>query len=462
MTLADKLALLGHFIHTRWVLRLYSRSALAKRQHRMLSGFVRRWLPRSPRYAPLLNQIDRQSTDAQSLLQGLPMMDKEALLADFAGHNTRAIGLAEAQALAQQAEVSRDFNPRLGDLTVGLSSGTSGRRGVFLVSERERARWAGILLAKTLPRSLLVQLLCFWRPRVRIAFFLRANSNLYQTLNSRRMDFGFYDLLQPLPEQIARLNQNPPQVLVAPASLLADLARAAMAGQLRIAPVHLISVAEVLEEGDAAMIGRAFAPGADKGLAVHQIYQATEGFLGYTCPLGGIHLNETHVHIERDWVDQAQGRFQPIVSDFSRTTQLILRYRLNDILRLAPVPCACGRAETTLAAIEGRADEVLWLRDAHQSWQPVYPDLLRRSLMLIEPPLADYRICQRGDCWTLELLAQDDREPVRAAIAAELGKLVSMLSCQAPHLDFARWQPLACGAKRRRLQCLWRDKEQAS
>lgn len=460
MSLADKLALVGHFIHTRWVLRFFSRSALERRQRRMLGRFLQRWLPLSPRYAPLAPDLDWRSPDVQTLLEALPLMDKEALLTDFTRCNTQSIALEEAEALAKKAEVSRDFNPRLGDLTVGLSSGTSGQRGVFLVSERERARWAGILLAKTLTHQLLMQLLCFWRPRLRIAFFLRANSNLYQTLESRRIDFGFYDLLQGLPAQIARLNENPPQVLVAPASLLVDLANAALAGQLRITPLHLISVAEVLETTDAEIVGRAFAPDTNKSLPVHQIYQATEGFLGYTCPLGNIHLNETHLHIEKAWVDQERERFQPIVSDFSRTTQLILRYRLNDILRLAPEPCPCGRAETTIAAIEGRADEVLWLKDASQSWQPIYPDLLRRSLMLIDPPLREYRITQRGDNWTLELMAQDDNEALRSRIAAELDKLASSRRCRTPHLSFTRWQSQPPGAKRRRLQCLWHDPEQ--
>lgn len=460
MRLADKLALVGHFIHTRWVLRFISSSALVARQRRIMGRFLQRWLPLSSHYAPLAPKLDWHAPDTQALLKALPLIDKNALLADFTGSNTRSIALEEAEALAKNAEVSRDFNPRLGDLTVGLSSGTSGQRGVFLVSERERARWAGILLAKTLPHQLLVQLLCFWRPRLRIAFFLRANSNLYQTLESRRIDFNFYDLLLSFSTQIARLNENPPQVLVAPASLLVDLAGAALSGQLRIAPQHIISVAEVLETADAEMISRAFASGVDKNLPVHQIYQATEGFLGYTCPLGNIHLNETHLHIEKAWVDQEQGRFQPIISDFSRSTQLILRYRLNDILRLAPEPCPCGRAETTIAAIEGRADEVLWLRDVSQSWQPVYPDILRRSLMLIDPPLREHRITQRGDHWTLELLAEDDNEALRSRIVAQLNKLAFSLHCHAPQLSFTRWQPLAPGAKRRRLQCLWRDQEQ--
>jgi phenylacetate-coenzyme A ligase PaaK-like adenylate-forming protein len=66
---------------------------------------------------------------------------------------------------------------------------------------------------------------------------------------------------------------------------------------LRIAPSHVISVAEVLEDSDREAVRAAF------GVPTHQLYQATEGFLGYTCEHGTLHLNESFVHIEPDWLD---------------------------------------------------------------------------------------------------------------------------------------------------------------
>lgn len=459
MSVHHRLLMLGHFVHTRWWLapwlRWRGRQGLEAHQHRRLAVFLRRWLPLAPAYHASLPGIDWQAASAEALLAGLPWMDKADLLADFAGRNTAGVALAEAEAVARRSEISRDFSPRVGAFSVGLSSGTSGQRGVFLVSDRERARWAGILLAKTLPSPLLRQILCFWRPPLRIAFFLRANNNLYQSLNSRRIDFGFYDLLQPISAHLLRLNRYPPDVLVAPASVLRHLAEAATSGQLHIAPRHLISVAEVLEAAEAEIIGRAFARPDGQPLRVHQIYQATEGFLGYSCPLGGLHLNETHLHIGKQWLDPEHTRFQPEISDFSRTTQLILRYRLNDILHVAPAPCRCGRPELTLLAIDGRADEILWLRN-EESWQPLYPDLLRRCLMLIEPPLSDYRLQQRGDLWLLALPPVDDLPARRAAVQAALEALVAPIGTL-PRVDFEPWRAPPAGAKRRRIQCLWRD-----
>ncbi|MEX5612996.1 adenylate synthase, partial [Pseudomonas protegens] len=143
----------------------------------------------------------------------------------------------------------------------------------------------------------------------------------------------FHDLTLGLAASLQRLNQQNPDVLVAPATVLRGLAQAALAGQLTIRPRHILSVAEVLESTDAELVQQAF------GRKPQQIYQASEGFLGYTCEAGTLHLNESHLHIEPQWLDAERTRFQPIITDFSRRTQLIVRYRLNDILRVASAPC---------------------------------------------------------------------------------------------------------------------------
>lgn len=426
----DPLRMAGHFARTRWWLNFRERGQLENWQHAQLRRFLREVLPLAPRY-----QGVRTTT-----LADVPCMDKASMMADFAGGNTRGISLDQALSLALAAEQSRDFSAKLGDLTVGLSSGTSGNRGVFLVSDAERVRWAGILLARVMPPHLLPQLLSPWQPPLRIAFFLRANSNLYTTLNSRRIDFVFYDLLQGTESALPQLNIQQPDILVAPASVLSGLVTEVQAGRLRIRPRHIISVAEVLERGDADALQSVF------GVIPHQIYQATEGFLGYTCPAGTLHLNETFVHIEPDWLDAT--RFQPVITDFSRHTQLIVRYRLNDILRVADQPCICGRAERAIAAIEGRADEVLWLpaRDNHQI-VAIYPDALRRAMLLTA--VREYQLTQHAMLWHIGILPNDQQTVT--SVKHALAQLWQTLGVQAPNVQFGDWQPPATGAKRRRI-----------
>ncbi|WP_252089714.1 F390 synthetase-related protein [Pseudomonas sp. MWU13-3659] len=430
---------LGAFIVSRYALRFRRRDRLEAWQARCLAGFMARVMPRSQRFEGVRH----------ANLQALPLMDKSTLMGDFAGFNTRALSLEQVLPVALEAERSRDFSPTLGDITVGLSSGTSGAQGVFLVSSEERQRWAGILLARTLPRALLPRLLCPWLAPLRVAFFLRANSRLYTTLASRRIDFAFHDLTLGLEASLARLAQHNPDVLVAPATVLRGLAQAALAGRLALAPRHILSVAEVLESPDADLVEQAF------GRRPQQIYQASEGFLGYTCEAGTLHLNESHLHIEPQWLDAARTRFQPIITDFSRRTQLIVRYRLNDILRVANAPCRCGRAERAIAAVEGRADEVLWLpRSDGRQLAPLYPDVLRRSLLMLGPALEEYQVRQHGLDWQVDVLGAGDHTQLCQRLATALAELCQAHGLQPPRLSFGHWQAPPPHSKRRRLLML--------
>ena len=278
---------------------------------------------------------------------------------------------------------------------------------------------------------------------------MRANSRLYTTLASRRIDFAFHDLTLGLDASLERLNTQRPDVLVAPATVLRGLAEAALAGRLTIHPTHILSVAEVLESADADAVHAAF------GVAPQQIYQASEGFLGYTCEQGTLHLNESHLHIEPDWLDTEQIRFQPIITDFSRRTQMIVRYRLNDILRVAKTPCACGRVERAIASVEGRADDVLWLPDlAGRQLLALYPDVLRRALLMYGATLQEYEIHQQGLHWQINLRTAEDHANLCVALSASLRALCARQGLQPPALSFGHWQAPPPHAKRRRLKLL--------
>ncbi len=433
---------IGTFAGTRWGQHPTSRAALLRTQQKRLARFLATTLSKAPFYASY----------AGKPLANLPIVDKAKLLADFAGFNAFGVSLDQALAVALAAEQSRDFQPTLRangeELTVGLSSGTSGTRGVFVVSAAERARWAGLLLGCLLSREGLHQVLHPRLPPLRIAFFLRANSNLYSTLTSRRIDFRFHDLWAPWPEHLERLNAHPPDVLAAPPTVLKKLTEGKTDGTLHIAPRQVISVAEVLEKDDERAIVEAW------GVPVQQVYQATEGFLGASCAAGRIHLNEEQIHFEMEWLDSERRRFHPIVTDFSRTTQLVVRYRLDDVLRLAEGPCPCGRPTLSLEAIEGRADDVLW-GEALDRGAPVavFPDLVRNAMARVGG-LGDYRLEQEGAVWRIAI----ERTELEVAIERELAALADRLGIQRPVVTFEPWTELPLGEKRCRIRCLGRSK----
>ena len=102
--------------------------------------------------------------------------------------------------MALRAERERDFQPTLGRLTIGLSSGTSGHRGLFVAAPHEQAAWAGTILARTIHTL---------RRRLRVAFFLRSNSNLYERVGGRLVQFRYFDLMLPLADAVAAAQRFP-------------------------------------------------------------------------------------------------------------------------------------------------------------------------------------------------------------------------------------------------------------
>ena len=278
MRVREKASIAAHFLRARWRWQYLRGPALERYQERRARRLVACVRAHSPFYRT------HWSACADADWRSLPVVDKSLMMASFASFNTRGITREEAMEIALRAERERDFSPRLGDLTVGLSSGTSGHRGLFLVSPREQAAWAGTILARalhTLPRGVL-----------RVAFFLRSNSNLYEQVGSSLIHFRYFDLMLPLAEAIAALNDFHPHIVVGPPSLLGFLASARASGQLRIRPQRLLSVAEVLEQQEQEKIEAAFQ------VAVQQIYQCTEGLLAISCAHGSLHIQEDAVVLQ--------------------------------------------------------------------------------------------------------------------------------------------------------------------
>lgn len=350
-------------------MRWGDRAALEQHQARGLARFAAHVLPRSPYFRAVCDRPIAQ----------WPTMDKATMMRHFDSMNTAGLRLDEVLACALRAETSRDFRPSIGRHSVGLSSGTSGGRGVFVVSREEQAQWAGVMLAKLLPSGL-------WR-RERIALFLRANSNLYTSVRTPWLSFQFFDLLQPFDTLLGQLEAYRPSIVVAPAQVLRSLALARQSGRVSVTPRRVISAAEVLDPMDRALVGAVFGePG--------EIYQATEGFLGSTCAHGVMHLNEEFLHIEPQWMDA--DRFQPLITDFTRWTQPIVRYRLDDVLVRRAEPCSCGNPAMAIERIEGRCDDMLLLPGRAGGRVTVFADACARAIAQALPLEADYRLWQTG------------------------------------------------------------------
>jgi len=416
------------------------------RAHTLHGRRLRAWQER--RAVTLVDAVRARSPFHRQRWHGLPtsawrefpVVDKARMMADFDTFTTVGVRRDDAMRLALHAERHRDFSATAGGCTVGLSSGTSGHRGLFLVSPAEQTRWAGTILARAIPDL---------RPGHRIAFFLRANSRLYERTGSL-VRFRFFDLMQPLGDMIAALTAFAPHLIVAPPSLLGLLADARENGSLRVNPTRLISVAEVIEPQDRLRVERVFQ------VPVGEVYQCTEGLVGVTCRNGSMHVQEDVMVMQAEPVTPDDpARIAPVLTDLWRHAQPIVRYRLGDVLRLDARQCACGSSWQRIAAIEGRQDDLCRFPQHDDSLRIVFPDVIRRMVLLADARILEYRAHQESP--GMLHLQLDVSEPAAfAEVAARVHSMVAATlheyGCRATGVSVSQGiAPQPAGAKRRRV-----------
>ncbi|MCG2631301.1 CoF synthetase [Bradyrhizobium sp. WYCCWR 13023] len=362
-----------------------SRLALASAYLR--TRLLRRWLTsrnrierwQQPRLARLMHDATRQVAFYRGFrdkdLSALPLVDKREVMARFQDFNRLGLMAAQIWSMIDRGEAPKGYD-------VGCSTGTSGNQGLYLVSDQERFVWLGTLVAKAIPLSLLRQ--------HRVAVVLPRSSRLYDAANeSKLLKLRFVDLRLGLQSAAETLAAFKPDVVVAPPKALRWFAE----NDVAIAPRTMFSSAEVLDPPDREVIERRF------GLNLRQIYMATEGLFGVSCERGTLHLAEDVVHFEFEPVAGSPDLVVPVVTDFTRRTQIMARYRMNDILRLDSRRCPCGSALQAVAEVIGRRDDVFVLpnRDAARPDVMVTPDVLRNAVLAADRSIDDFRIRQTGE-----------------------------------------------------------------
>ena len=394
---------------------LRTRGQLLAWQSRRLARFLRKDAPKAEAFAHL----------AGHPLTDFPVMNKAALMDSFHRYNVAGIS-------AEAAWAAYDGPGRIGRYSVGASTGTSGNRGLYLVSDPERYLWLGTLLAKALPDML--------GGRYRVAVMLPRSSRLYDAANeSGRLALKFFDLTDGLETQLAGVAAFRPNVLVAPPHALVALARA----DLALSTSHVFSGAEVLDPGDRREIESRF------GVTVREIYMATEGLFGVACSAGTLHLCEDCVAFE--W--EPEGELSaPLITDFTRRTQLMVRYRMNDLLRLSSAPCACGSPMQAAVEVAGRCDDMFRLACPDGPLVSVTPDVIRNAIVGADHSITDFRIVQVAPDTVRLTLPVPQAASIPAATVALLGLFRRLGARPRIHAEAA---PLASprGGKLRRVIC---------
>lgn len=212
----------------------------------------------------------------------------------------------------------------------------------------------------------------------------------------------------PFDELLEQVQRWRPTVLNGYASVLGRLADAQLAGDVDVEPRRVLSGAEPLTPGIRERVRSAW------GVEPHDQYVATEaGFIAVECAAhDGMHVVEDDVVVEA--VDGAV-----LVTVLHSRTVPLIRYRIDDAVRLLDGPCTCGRRSPRLV-VEGRARELLEFHHGRGS-ATVHPVLFTQ--VLDRQPVAAWQVVHGPDA--VEVLvagARDgfDEAAVVAALSAAL------------------------------------------
>lgn len=270
------------------------------------------------------------------------------------------------------------------------TSGTTGRRGIFLYSPVE---WVNNVAA-------MVRVSRFAGIRknamttVRLASVMTRSPYLAGPRVSNSLKFSFMPLSQidigdSLENQVAELNAFQPNVIASYPSAFATLIGAACSGQLHIAPKYLIVSGEFMPEQVYQGILATWS-----GCQIIDVYASTECLpIGSTCQYGKLHLAEDQAIIEivdndNRLVPLGQYGSKVLITVLESRTQPLIRYEISDSVCVRNEQCACGSSFRIIEPVRGRVEDVMWFEHRSQvgRFVQVHPFVFLQALASTPSP----------------------------------------------------------------------------
>jgi phenylacetate-coenzyme A ligase PaaK-like adenylate-forming protein len=370
-------------------------------QRRRLRALVARARADSPFYADRLKDID---PDRFELAQ-LPILTKTDMMENFDRFLTER-GLRRAELEEFLSDLNRLGQWYRGKYAVSRTSGTQGLKAI-VVQDRSMME---LLFALQMTRGSVFPVTplgiaerLFRRARLAAVtigrgFYPSAAALAYAPPASKAfVDRLWLKHIEPLGEVVGRLNDFQPDVLLAYPNVLEILAREALAGRLtlgRAGPLRqVISMSEPLSEGAGRLISSAFGVPVTNNYATGECLALSTG-----CPFGH------GMHLQADWavLEVVDRHNRPIpagrpgdkvlITNLANTLQPFIRYDVQDVVTMSPTPCPCGSPLPLILRVEGRWDEVVWVR-AGDRYRQIHPYVFVHALEE-RPEVGWYQIIQ--------------------------------------------------------------------
>jgi len=414
----------------------WTRGQIEQRQASALASLRAYAFKHSPFYREFHRGLENRP------LNELPILTKPVLMDRFDEVVTdRRVTRKAVESYLAAGDFERRF---LNRYRVMSTSGTTGRRGIFLSQTTEWADYLAGLARVTVWAGKAPSL----RHRRRTAHIsstipftvsAQAAASIGSPLaQSLRMDTG-----DPLDRIVSRLNDWQPQVLTTYASMAGSLAHEQLEGRLNIQPEIVVTAAEVLTKEIRDRVAAAWGP------VLFNVYGATETIIGGECDRHtGVHIFEDLIIPE---VVDAGGKAVPpgeygdrlLVTVLYRRTQPLIRYEISDMVRLASGPCACGRPFLRIDSIQGRREDVLYFPKLGGGEVAINP-------IFFEPILGPVRasawqLTREPDRLVLLFSGLDQNESVDA-IGRNLVASLSQAGAVVPSLTISRVDVIPRGA----------------
>ncbi len=171
---------------------------------------------------------------------------------------------------------------------------------------------------------------------------------------------------EPIEHIAGLLDEFRPHVLAGYGAYLETFLRVTHeAGLLRHRPDAVVYGAESMSEE-----GKRFVE-EELGVPVYSQYNAVEAFrIAFNCERRDVfHVHEDLAAVRL--VDDAGQEVPPgrpgrvVLSNLVNRGTMLLNYRLDDLAIRSPEACPCGRGLWTLQGLQGRAEDIVWLRDGN-------------------------------------------------------------------------------------------------
>lgn len=350
------------------------------------------------------------------------VIDKATLMARFDDHMVPgAPSKVHALAFLDRSAPATLLDDRF---LVTTTSGTTGEVGIFVIDDASFARLRATVFARIFRDQLKAEgFALLARRRYRMSFVIASSGHTMTSVLALRMpklgrivaDVRVLSIDEALPSMVAKLNAAPPLLLHSYATLLEVLAHEQRKGRLRIDPEIVTAGSEPLTPSARAAIAEAF-PKAH----LVETWGATEHVaLATSCPLGHLHINEDAAIVEAVDDDDrpvAAGTWSErvVITNLLNLTQPVVRYRLDDRVRVDETPCPCG-SPFRRVEIVGRTDDVIYLDDGSGTFQSHAPIPFEVALLGVPGLLQFALVHEEQNRLRVSIVVEDGADGARVA-----------------------------------------------